>query len=91
MPKAGWKGSAGIVEGGITFTLGGGRGFARKPERARITNDEDQRIAAREKAEALAQERSAKAAAAEADAGVEAGHEHEASADSKAKAKSKKK
>ena len=53
MPKPIWKGSAGIVEGGVTFTLSGG-GSARRPERPRITNDEDERVAAREQAEALA-------------------------------------
>ena len=53
MPKPLWKGSAGIVEGGVTFTIAGGSA-ARRPERPRITNDEDERIAAREKALALA-------------------------------------
>jgi hypothetical protein len=60
VPKPIWKGGAGIVEGGVTFAFVGG-GASRKPERPRITNDEDERIAAREKAEAEAQARAAAA------------------------------
>jgi hypothetical protein len=62
VPKPIWKGSAGIVEGGVTFAFAGG-GAARRPERPRITNDEDERIAAREKAEALAKAAADRAAA----------------------------
>ena len=45
MPKPTWKGSAGLVEGGVTFTFAG---VSRTPGRPQIKNDEAERQAARE-------------------------------------------
>jgi hypothetical protein len=67
MPKPIWKGSAGIVEGGVTFAFAGG-GSARRPERPRVTNHEDARLAANEQAEAPA--KASEAVAGEAPAGT---------------------
>ena len=50
MPKPTWKGSAGIVEGGVTFTFAG---VSRRPERQQIRNDEGERQVAKEAAEAV--------------------------------------
>ena len=70
MPKPTWKGSAGIVEGGVTFTFAGA---ARRPQRQQIKNGEAEREAAKEAAEALrAQQPSGRGRASEELAGTTA-------------------